>query len=225
MCMNFQSTLAGNDLEQEVSGVLNDFMSQNKSFTAYEVTQEVRRIVGPTVEVVHKDVRNTAHKLMGVRATQYGYEQYSRDFGSGLVAQGYRPQNVVKQGLPKSGSLPILLPVGASAMKKFAQGFNNLQVKNTAIVPADMVMEPRSEGRVTVPSSLMGKAGMYGWTKSGYVYLKEEGDKLIVTDNVTNMVHKLDKHKSFRLRKNLVKDYKKFYMTAKNGSVEIVRVK
>lgn len=222
--MNFTSTLEGSDLELEVGHVLTDFMRQNKEFTAYEVTQEVRRIVGPTVEVVHKDVRNAVHKMMAIRNQTYGYETFNRDFGSGVVAQAYRPQNVVKQQ-----GVSVTFPnAAASVPALFANAFSKAMVSQNIghlnKLNSDVVMEPKSEGRVTVPSLLMKKAGMYG-TRIRKVYLREDGDKLVVSDNITGLAYKLDKHGSFRLRSNHVKDYKRFYMTAKNGSVEIIRAK
>lgn len=233
--MNFTSTLEGSDLELEVGHVLTDFMRQNKEFTAYEVTQEVRRIVGPTVEVVHKDVRNAVHKMMAIRNQTYGYETFNRDFGSGVVAQAYRPHNIVKQQVPQPAQGPKLQGVSvtfpnaaASVPALFANAFSKAMVSQNIghlnKLNSDVVMEPKSEGRVTVPSLLMKKAGMYG-TRIRKVYLREDGDKLVVSDNITGLAYKLDKHGSFRLRSNHVKDYKRFYMTAKNGSVEIIRAK
>lgn len=226
--MNFTSTLEGSDLELEVGHVLTDFIRQNKEFTAYEVTQEVRRIVGPTVEVVHKDVRNAVHKMMAIRNQTYGYETFNRDFGSGVVAQAYRPQNVVKQQVPNPAKGGMLPSVAASIPALFANAFSKAMVSQNIghlnKLNSDVVMEPKSEGRVTVPSLLMKKAGMYG-TRIRKVYLREDGDKLVVSDNITGLAYKLDKHGSFRLRSNHVKDYKRFYMTAKNGSVEIIRAK
>jgi hypothetical protein len=73
--------------------VVNDFVKQNKMFTAYDVTKEVRNRLGPNIEVGHNVVRDRVHilyMLFGV-GTFNKYHMSETKFPNGNVAILYHP--------------------------------------------------------------------------------------------------------------------------------------
>ncbi len=70
MC-KFTGKLDGKDLFNEVKKVLNTFTASGRSFTKYEVTQEVRKNVGDDLEVLHSDVRLEVENLMPTAFNNY----------------------------------------------------------------------------------------------------------------------------------------------------------
>lgn len=213
---SFSKTLTGNSLESEVSKVLNSLFAADKEFTAHEVTREIRNRLGPSVEVVHGDVRNTVHKLM---TTNISYENFDKDFGNGTRAMAYRPKTGVasKQKKtqphvkwPKSnvalGGLPIKVT-------------GTLSVANSANKNGDIFVYPKSEGRVTVPASALKKIGAKPGSKvsltkaNGHITIFNDGGKF------GHDRHTVDKHTSIRIRKHRVEGFKRFNVSVKDGVI------
>lgn len=215
MCnLSFVSELGGNELRKEVNKAVAAFTDNFSEFTAHDVTTGVREAVGSNVEVVHSKVRALVHEIM---AGAFQYEEFLKDFGNGLQARAYR-STVAGNCVPNTNTQSI--KCWSIAKTPTAAGITK---PNQVTGKAFATMKPKSEGRVTIPSSALKKTGLYGVTKSGFVYLHEDGINLVVDDNIPGERYKLDKHGSFRLRSNHVKNFKQFAVYPHNGSLVIVR--
>lgn len=216
MCLlNFTKTLSGSELRNEVNKAISSFTDNFVEFTAHDVTAAVRKAVGPTVEVIHNKVRAIVHDVM---AGAFQYEEFLKSFGpAGLQARAYR-STVGGQCVPATGKGTGHVVATGPTIKLPVANISKL-----AASVATHLMQPKSEGRVTVPASALKKTGLYGVTKSGFVYLREDGNNLVIDDSVGNERYKLDKHGSFRLRSNHVKGFKRFAVHPQNGKLVIVR--
>ena len=52
------------ELKQKIEDVIDNFLSQDKSFTAYDVTKLIRTEVGQADHISHREVRKEVHKQM-----------------------------------------------------------------------------------------------------------------------------------------------------------------
>lgn len=198
--MSFSSSLSSADLENSyVSDTLDEFSRQALEFTAYDVTRHIRSQVGPFVEVLHYLVRDIVHKLMAVR-THYNYELFNKNYG-GQDVMAYRPS--ANSTSPQNPITPL--------------GVGSLGVQKN-----DLVMKPRSEGRVTVPASELKKIGLKPFNS---ISLHKTG-KVISVSKVDGhnpgSIYKLDKYGALRLRRNLVSGYKAFRVKTLSDRVELV---
>jgi hypothetical protein len=71
--------------------VVNDFVKQNKMFTAYDVTQEVRNRLGPNIKVGHNVVRDKVHDMFFWGFMSDTYNAAETKFPNGNVAILYHP--------------------------------------------------------------------------------------------------------------------------------------
>jgi hypothetical protein len=74
--------------------VLNDFVKQNKMFTAYDVTKEVRNRLGPNIEVGHNIVRDRVHDMFALGVMPNKYYMAETKFPNGNVAILYHPNDI-----------------------------------------------------------------------------------------------------------------------------------
>ncbi len=194
MTTGFARVLVGNELVNETSKALNSLRQLGNEFTAHQVTQAVRKSVGPTVEVIHNDVRQIVHNYMN---TVTSYEEFSKSYGS-TTARAYRPRQRTTQVSP---AVPV--------------------VKNTGITPATNLgtfvayMTPKSEGRVTVPASALKKIGV---KPNDNVWLTKCNDLLTLSKVTGHTKYVADKHGSIRLRHKYLNGCKKFKVVVKTDS-------
>lgn len=60
----FLTKLNGEWLEEVVTSTLNEFKKENREFSAYDVTKEIRSLLGQHIEVDHESVRPLVHDIM-----------------------------------------------------------------------------------------------------------------------------------------------------------------
>jgi len=204
--MGFAKVLSGSDLDKEVRLALSQFVDKCKTFTAYDITLQIRKNIGDSVEVCHNDVRPKVHDLMFPDAT------YSRSFDGTKYVY-------------KSINKPLIQPLGS--------GF--LQVTAPAVLPpiidrtfdasiARVFVEARSEGRVTVPASTLKHIGVNPGDNV-YVHININGNALRIAKHFHSYPHfifKTDKYGSFRLRKNMTSGFKKFEVKIDSQDVLLI---
>jgi hypothetical protein len=90
-------------LEGLVNGQLDNFVSEEKTFTAYDVTRALR-ITNPTLNIGHERVRSLVHYIMN------GNDEYEQSIAyfNGEPAIQWAPVQVV-------AATPISIPVASSA--------------------------------------------------------------------------------------------------------------
>lgn len=192
----FSSTLSGLDLESEVKKVIDDKVNDFQTFSAYEITQAVRKSVGPSVEVVHNQVRQLVHQRMNIQGL---YEEFDNDYG-GVTARSYRPLAAVGSKQKKntqSTGLPLSV-TGTLTVTKAAPGGKYV---------CDMTV--KSEGRVTVPAVALRQIGVKPYDD---VWLTKNKDLLTISTGAAtgHTRYRTDKHGSVRLRSKYLQGCKKF---------------
>lgn len=191
----FSSTLSGSDLQVEVTKALSEKVVNLVTFTAYDITQFIRKHVGPNIEVVHNQVRQLVHQDMSVTST---YEEFTNDFGGNLV-RTYRPLAAIgskqKKNIQSSGGLPLSV-TGTLTVTKGADGGKFI-----------CNMEIKSEGRLTVPAVALKQIGVKPYTD---VWLTKNKDLLTLSTHTGHTKYRTDKHGSIRLRSKYLLGCKKF---------------
>ncbi len=184
----FTSVLSGTDLDREVRKALSQYVDKSKSFSAHDITTQVRKNLGDKVEVRHDYVRPIVHDLMFVDAN---YERVSD--GTKFIY--------------KSKTKTLIQPLGIGAL----QVSSNTQ-QPPQLIGGSLYVYPRSEGRVTVPASVLKKVGFKAHDYVRACLFGSNGIEIVKdTGSVVNGdKFKLDKYGSFRLRKCYVNGFKKF---------------
>lgn len=203
--MSFNSVLSGVDLDREVRFALSQFVDKQKTFSAHDVSQQIRKNVGLLVEVRHEDVRPIVHDLM------FNDMNYNKVFdGTKFVY--------------KSNLNPIngITPIGVGALQVASQNSGQPPVTKDN---GSMNLFPRSEGRVTVPATLLKQIGVQ---PDDVLFVHVNQNEIRVAKKIHSYPHhtfKADKYGSFRIRKNIVNDYRKFNVRVDSQDVVLVGTK
>lgn len=185
-----------------VDEIVVDWAKANKSFTAYDVTQEIRNRL-PNESVYHWELKKSIHNVC-----EYLVDigRYVKDQDFSIHTEGpfvYSPNVIVGPAtpqtdkvsakimnipsIPKIGNTTVLMPPACSALK------------TTTLY--NKILHPDKSGRITIPNSVV---RTMGWSHGHLVDLMLYKDKLrIITTNTqhTQDMIKVDKDDNLRISK------------------------
>ena len=194
----FSKVLSGSELFREVKGVIQLFVDKDEHFPPYQETQQIRKNVGPTVEVVHNSVRDEVYNYMSQVSS---YERYMKDYG-GITATTFRPKQKKKAPMLLGGTGTLTV----TSTNTTTKGSNKTY------------MYPKSEGRVTVPASALKQIGVKPGDVVGLTKCKELFT--LIRGVHGHDQYKADKHGSIRLRPKRVAGYKRFELKIVQGDTQ-----
>ncbi len=203
MTQKFSRTLTGSELVYNVREAIEFFTKNDSEFTPHQVTQQVRKQVGPTVEVEHGVVRDLVHKEM---EHNDDYDSYLKDYGN-AKAKTYRPITAGKVRKQKKKSPIMLGGVGTLSVS----GPTSTSTTNTTNKGSDtLYVYPKSEGRVTIPASALKRIGV---KPGAIVSLTKSNEYLTVFNDSGSFGHDrytADKYGAIRVRKTRAAGFKRF---------------
>jgi bifunctional DNA-binding transcriptional regulator/antitoxin component of YhaV-PrlF toxin-antitoxin module len=200
-----------------LSSVVDEFVQQDKLFTAFEVTLEAKKR-GLTLR--HRDVKNDIHKLLQPYVSQGLYLTELRDVGAAEKATVYFPDgtNVSNYApLPRGGSsrfdmlgglvTPAPSQTAAPPQSSTAIGVTGYATSSSSInvgqAASQKTHEPDGRGRICVPAELLRAAGL---NVGDVANVAVENDKIIISAQTltnTTAVYKVDVSNNIRLSAKL----------------------
>jgi len=159
-----------------VDSIIDNWTTQNKSFTAYEVSKQVQADMEQDgLDFVrHRDMRDYIHEQMdGV----IGYDKVYTDFGSYKAFQYQSSQS----------------------RNNFVNAITNY--KNTVAVEPKYVRTPDARQSITIPKELVEKMG---WVVGQTIYIINDYDGLHLTDKLqtqSKTSYVVDKNLNIRITK------------------------
>jgi hypothetical protein len=143
MCITNRSVPGVDELDDFVVKMVNQFVSQNKSFTIYDVTKQLRD-ENPTVEFAHNDIRDIVNQM------------FKRDQITGYLKQLAQ--------LKTGQSAFVYFNINDDVTSHPAVGGDISVVDPTVLVPAqtddEEMIEITKESRLNIPQNLLHSLGM-----------------------------------------------------------------
>lgn len=202
-----------------INDVVEEFISEQKMFTAYDVTLKVREIVGKGVSVRHNEIKNDIH---GVMSTHLGGD-WNRELVQ--VVSGKEPAFVYHYFMDDPHQYPSQKnPSSSSSNSSSSLNDDDDDDSDNSLCVG---REQKDRSRLLIPASFMKYLGVKG---GDIVRVYKEIDFIVVSQEDQNLSElaalKVDKHgylylSERTLNKGNLGDAQNFDVSACNSRVEV----
>lgn len=178
-----------------LSTVVDDFVRQDKLFTAFEVTLEAKK---KGLQLRHRDVKADIHDLVKPYVQQGLYQQELRNVGAPEKALLYFPD-----GADPDSYKPLARGGGQNQRFDILSGMGTAPQPTVTPVPqsspTSRAHEPDSRGRICVPASLLRSAGLH---PGDVAHVAVDNNRVVISATAMKDLiacYKVDKDNNLRL--------------------------